>query len=68
MLDTNITNISVGTQFTVQNPGDYRFGHTYEIKGFNADRGGMRYAICDDVQDTSSIKSSHIFYIYDLIS
>lgn len=59
--------ITQGTTFTVTNPGDYRFGRTYRITGFSADKGGLRYAICEWIEE-QGFKSSPIFYVYDLIS
>jgi hypothetical protein len=55
----------IGAQFTVTNPADYRNGRTFQIVGFNADKGGSRYAVCEDVNE-KGYKSSYIFYVADL--
>jgi len=50
--------------FTVQNPGDYRFGRTYKVIGFQADKFGKVFAVCDWLEEKGT-KSSHIFYAED---
>ena len=57
--------ISIGTKFTVQNKADYRFGRNYKVTGFDADRYGVRYIICEWKEETG-YKSSHIFYPNEL--
>jgi|GEM_PF-4180173 len=39
-------------------------GKTYLVKGFNADKWGVRYAVCDWLEEIGR-KSSHIFYASD---
>lgn len=57
--------IAIGTTFQVQNSGDYRYGRTYRITGFDADRFGVRFIVCEWMEE-KGYKSSHIFYPGDL--
>ena len=62
-----VTDRTKGNIFTVTNHAHHYFGRTFEVIGFNADKGGMRYAICEDINERG-YKSSYIFYVYDLIA
>lgn len=55
-------NITSGTVFTVQNQAHWAFGRQFECIGFDADKSGVIYAVCEDTNDKSTIKSSYIFY------
>jgi hypothetical protein len=57
-------NVIANQTFTVQNPADYRFGRTYKVLGFQADKFGCVYAVCEWLGETGT-KSSHIFYAED---
>jgi hypothetical protein len=39
-------------------------GRTYKVIGFNADKWGNRYVICDWLEERG-VKSSHFFYASD---
>lgn len=39
-------------------------GKTYLVKGFNADKFGARYVVCEWLEEQGR-KSSHIFYASD---
>lgn len=57
-------NISIGLTFMVQNKADWRFGRTYQVTGFDADRFGVRFIVCE-WKEEKGYKSSHIFYPQD---
>lgn len=58
-------NIFIGMTFKVENKGDYRFGRTYKVTGFDADRYGVRFIVCEWIGERG-YKSSHIFYPNEL--
>jgi hypothetical protein len=60
-----MNNLTIGTQFTVQNKSDYRNGRTYKVTGFDADRYGVRFIVCE-WKEEQGYKSSHIFYPSEL--
>lgn len=57
-------NIQTNEVFTVENKGDYRYGRTYQVIGFTADKFGLVYAVCNWLEE-KGYKSSHIFYAED---
>ena len=57
----------IGQIFTVTNRLHHYFGRTFQIIGFNADKFGGRYAVCEDINE-NGYKSSYIFYTKDLIA
>ena len=57
--------LAIGMKFKVANKGDWRFGRTYEVTGFNADRNGIQFIICE-WKEEKGYKSSHIFYPNEL--
>lgn len=57
-------NVTTGQTFKVENRADYRFGRTYKVKGFKADKWGLVYAVCEWLEELGT-KSSHIFYAED---
>jgi len=57
-------NVTTDQIFKIENRADYRFGRTYKVIGFDADRNGIVYAVCEWVEETG-YKSSHIFYAED---
>lgn len=57
-------NVMANQIFTVQNKLDWRFGRTYKVLGFDADKSGVIYAVCEWLEE-KGYKSSHIFYAED---
>jgi hypothetical protein len=57
-------NVRANDKFTVLNAGDWRFGRTYKVIGFMADKFGKVFAVCEWLQE-KGFKSSHIFYAED---
>lgn len=57
-------NIQSGQTFTVENANDWRFGRKYKVVGFDCDKNGLVYAVCEWTQE-KGYKSSHIFYAED---
>jgi len=58
-------NVQAGSQFTVSNPGDYRYKRTYVVIGFQADKFGGIFAVCEWLEERGC-KSSHIFFASDI--
>lgn len=56
--------IQVGHVVTIRNKYNWRHGRTYVVKGFNADKFGKQYAICELVGEIG-LKSPHYLYAED---
>ena len=57
-------NVKTDEMFTVTNQADYRHGRTYKVVGFDADKFGCLYVVCEWLEE-KGFKSSHIFYSED---
>ena len=58
-------NVQTGSKFTVSNPADYRYKRSYTVIGFQADKFGGVFCVCEWNEEKGSIKSSHIFFASD---
>ena len=56
--------IQTGETFVVGNIADYSYGRSYTVIGFDADKFGKVYAVCE-WNEERGFKSSHIFYSED---
>jgi hypothetical protein len=63
---TQSTKVELGFTFTIENKNDWRTGRTYKVTGFNADKLGNKFAICEWIEEIG-FKSSHIFYQEDFL-
>jgi hypothetical protein len=57
-------NVTANQTFKIENRADYRFGRTYKVIGFQADKFGVVFAVCEWIEERG-YKSSHIFYAED---
>lgn len=57
-------NVMANQIFTVENKLDWRFGRTFQVIGFQADKFGKVYAVCEDLNE-HGYKSSYIFFAED---
>ncbi|HQU83932.1 MAG TPA: hypothetical protein PKY59_12430 [Pyrinomonadaceae bacterium] len=57
-------NITANQIFTVENKLDWRFGKTFVVIGFQADKFGKVFAVCEDLSE-KGYKSSYIFFAED---
>lgn len=57
-------NVKADETFKVENQADYRNGRTYKVIGFQVDKFGIVYAVCEWLEE-KGFKSSHIFYAED---
>ena len=57
----------IGQIFTVTNKLHHFFGRIFKIIGFNVDKCGGRFVICEDIEE-KGYKSSYIFYPNELVA